>query len=237
MDPQTLVNVLVEISELEDLLLKASQTLSRNNDLTFTLDELQAEYEADAAEAALQNEGAEVTVRGLENEIRQVEALLKVKKDMLIGLVDRRQVRAVNEEISSLRSRLDRLEDKTISLLDKQDQLKSDAAESRTESREHGTKSRAKQEAMAVSNTELSQRTLHLNQELDRLISMLPPSEGRAVIRLREKLEQAVVHHQDGACLGCFNQLPQQQSIQVDKGRSIIRCSSCMRFIVHRSWR
>ena len=75
MDPQTLVNVLVEIAELEELLLTANQTLSLNNDLTFTLEELQAEYEADAAKAARQNEGAEVTVRGLENEIRQVSPL------------------------------------------------------------------------------------------------------------------------------------------------------------------
>jgi predicted nucleic acid-binding Zn-ribbon protein len=237
MEPQILVNILLEISELEDLLLEASQTLSRNSDLTFTLDELQEEYEADAAEAARKNEGTEITVRGLEKEIRQVEELLKVKRELAVGLTDRRQSRAVHDEIRTLENRLDRLEDQTINLLDKQELIKTEAEDSRNESRAHGAKSKTKQEAMAADNTVLSQRTLHINRELERLVSMLPPSESRAVIRLREKLDQAVVHHHEGACQGCFNQLPQQQAIQVDLGRAVVRCPSCMRFLVHRSWR
>ncbi len=90
---------------------------------------------------------------------------------------------------------------------------------------------------MTRDSTELAQKTLHIQNDLERLLGMLPPGENRAVIRLREKLGQAVVHHQDGACLGCFNQLPQQQAIVVEQGRIVVRCPSCMRFIVHRSWR
>ncbi len=80
-------------------------------------------------------------------------------------------------------------------------------------------------------------KTKHIQDDMGRLISMLPPTEGRAVVRLREKLDQAVVHHHEGACQGCFHQLPQQQALSVDSGRSIVRCPSCMRFLVHRSWR
>ncbi len=236
-DPKTLINILVEISEFEELLLQASQQLQHNSQLTFSLEELQAEYEADAARAARQNQGAEVTIRSLENEITQVEELLKVKKQMIIGLTDRRQVRAVTEEISTLKQRLDRLENETINLLDKQDLLKSEATESQSESRVHGTKSRAKQEAMASDSATLSRKTKHIQEDMQRLISMLPPGEGRAVIRLREKLDQAIVHHHEGACQGCFHQLPQQQALSVDGGRTIVRCPSCMRFMVHRSWR
>ncbi len=237
MDPKTLNNILVEISEFEDLLLQASQKLEHNTQLTFSLEELQAEYESDAADAARLNQGAEVTLRSLENEITQVAQLLKVKQEMLVGLTDRRQVRAVADEISQLKQRLDNLENDTIQLLDQQDLLKSDAVESQGESRTHGTNCRAKQEAMAADSAQLSQKTKHIQNDMDRLISMLPPTEGRAVIRLREKLEQAVVHHHEGACQGCFHQLPQQQAISVDGGRHIVRCPSCMRFLVHRSWR
>ncbi len=236
MDPRTLVNVLVEIAEIEDLLLKAAQSRTRNTELKFTLEELQAEYESDAAEAARQNEGSQVTVRGLEKEIRQVEELLKVKQEMLVGLVDRRQLRAVKDEITSLENRLEALEDKTINLLEEQDQLKSEAVESHSESRAHGVKSRAKMESMVEDNLELKERTGHLKQELERLLSMLPPVESRTILRLREKLDQGVVHHHDGACEGCFNQLPAQKAIQVDQGRTLVRCQSCMRYIVHRSW-
>lgn len=237
MDPKTLINILVEISEFEELLLQACQKLEHNTQLTFSLEELQAEYEADAAKAAHQNQGAEVTIRSLENEIKQVEALLKVKQQMIVGLTDSRQLRAVTDEIFQLKQRLDRLENDTIKLLDQQDLLNSEATESKCESRDHGIKSRAKQEAMATDSAQLSQKTKHIQDDMDRLISMLPPTEGRAVLRLREKLEQAVVHHHEGACQGCFHQLPQQQAISVDGGRNIVRCPSCMRFLVHRSWR
>ncbi len=237
MDPKTLINILVEISEFEVLLLQAGQKLERNTELTFSLEDLQAEYEADAAEAARQNKGAEVTIRSLENEISQVEELLKVKKQMIVGLTDRRQVRAVTDEISQLKQRVDRLEDETIDLLDKQEKLVSEASDSRNESRVHGTKSKAKQAAMASDSIDLSQQTKHIQVDLERLVSMLPPSEARILLRLRDKLDQAVVHHHEGACQGCFSQLPQQQAIVVDSGRTIVRCPSCMRFIVHRSWR
>jgi len=236
-DPKTLINILVEISEFEELLLRATQEMERNTELTFTLEELQAEYESDAAEAARVNQGAEVTIRSLENEITQVSELLKVKQQMIVGLADPRQVRAVRDEISQLKQRLDRLEDDTIKLLDKQDLLKSEATESQCESRSHGTKSRARQEAMASASVNLSQKTKHIQDDMQRLISMLPPTEGRAVIRLREKLDQAIVHHHEGACQGCFHQLPMQQAISVDGGRDMVRCPSCMRFLVHRSWR
>jgi len=236
-DPKTLINILVEISEFEELLLRANQELERNTDLTFSLEELQAEYESDAARAASRNQRAEVTIHSLENEIAQVEELLKVKQQMIVGLTDRRQVRAVTDEIRLLKQRLDRLENDTINLLDKQDLLKSEATESQCESRTHGTKSRAKQEAMASVSADLAQKTKHIQGDMQRLISMLPPAESRAVIRLREKLDQAIVHHHEGACQGCFHQLPQQQAISVDGGRTIVRCPSCMRFLVHRSWR
>ncbi len=237
MDPQTLVNVLVEIAELEELLLNATRKIEHNAELSFSLEELQAEYEADAAKAARDNEGAEVTVRGLENEIRQVSELLKVKDNQVVGLTDSRQVRAITEEISSLKKRLDRLEDQTIELLNAQDQLKSEALDSRCDSRDHGARSRARQDAMTRDSVDLAQKTQHIQNDLERLLGMLPPGENRTVIRLREKLDQAVVHHQDGACLGCFNQLPKQQAIVVEPGRTVVRCPSCMRFIVHRSWR
>ncbi len=237
MDPKILNNILVEIAEFEELLLRANQELKHNTDLTFSLEELQSEYEADAAEAASLNQGAKVTLHSLENEITQVSELLKVKEQMLVGLTDRRQVRAVNDEISGLKLRLDRLEDETISLLDKQDLLKAEATESQCESRAHGTKSLARQETMASDSMALTQKVKHIKDDVQRLISMLPPVEGRAVGRLREKLDQAVVHHHKGACQGCFHQLPLQQGIAVDSGRTIVRCPSCMRFLVHRSWR
>lgn len=236
-EPKILNNILVEISEFEELLLHANQEMERNTELTFTLGELQAEYESDAAEAAKLNSGAEVTIDSLENEITQVSELLKVKQQMIVGLTDRRQVRAVNDEISQLKQRLDRLEEDTIALLDKQDLLKSEAAESLCESRAHGTQSRAKQESMASVSADLSQKRKHIENDMERLIAMLPPTENRAVIRLREKLDMAIVHHHDGACQGCFHQLPQQQAISVDGGGVVVRCPSCMRFIVHRSWR
>lgn len=236
MEAKILVNILVEIAELEELRLKALRTRTRNDELTFSLHELQAEYEKDAADAARRNQGAELTVRGLETEIRQVSELVKVKEDLIIGVTDRRQLRALNEEISGLKRRLDRLEDETIGLLDQQDELKTESVSSASESQDHGRSSVKAQQDMAQQSAKLAEQKVHIEEELQRLQDMLPVADKRTVLRLREKLDQAVVHHHEGACQGCFNTLPRQQAISVDQGSTVVRCPSCMRYIVHRSW-
>ena len=236
METKILIELLAEIAELEQLRLDARDTIGRNDEIRFSLHELQDEYEKDAAAAAAANQGAQATVRGLDLEIRQVQELLKVKRDMEIGLTDRRQLRALHEEISGLERRLEGLEERTIEILENEEAMGSAARQSAEETAAH--KERADQEVAARGHqsAELKGRLGNIDEELARLTGMLPDAERRHVERLRGKLDRSVVHLQDGACLGCFHSLPVQQALDVDQGRALVRCPSCMRYVVHRSW-
>lgn len=237
MDAKILIELLVEIAQLEQLRIEVTSTVQRNDQIQFSLSELQAEYEKDAAQAAEANRQAKVTVRGLDREIHQVEELLKVKRRMEVGITDRRQLRALQEEIKALEQRLDNLEERTIALLEKEDALGAAARQSEGESRQQEEKTTRELEARGRESEEMSQRLENIDGELERLIGMLPDAERRHVQRLRGKLAQSVVHLQDGACLGCFNSLPRQQALDVEQGRALVRCPSCMRYVVHRSWK
>lgn len=236
MEKKVLIELLVEIAELEQLRVEAASTVQRHDEIRFSLEELQTEYEKDAAEAAEANRRAQVTVRGLEREIQQVEELLEIKRRMEVGLTDRRQLRALHEEIGNLTRRLENLEDQTIALLEKEDALGAAEQESTGESDRHGQKVAREVESRRRESQALEQRLQHIDAELARLLGMLPDAERRHVQRLRTKLDQSVVHLQDGACLGCFHCLPQQQALDVERGRALARCPSCMRYVVHRSW-
>jgi len=236
MENKILIELLVEIAELEQLRMDATNTIERNDEIRFSLRDLQDEYEKDAAEAAAANRGAQATVRGLDNEIQQVEELLKVKRDMEIGLTDRRQLRALHEEISGLEQRLQGLEERTIDILEKEEALAGAARDSVEETVRHRAKSVQEEQERGRQSTELSGRLENIDGELKRLYGMLPDAHRRHLLRLRGKLDRSVVHLQDGACLGCFNSLPVQQALDVEQGRALVRCPSCMRYVVHRNW-
>ncbi len=236
MDKKILIDILVEIAELEQLRLEATTTVQRNDEIRFSLQELQAEYEKDAAVAAEANKGAQATVRGLDREIHQVEELLKVKRDMEIGMTDRRQLRALQEEIKGLEGRLVKLEDRTIDLLEREEALGAAAAHSQADSQSRKADTEREVTNRSQQSAELKERLKNIDSELERLIGMLPEAERRHVLRLRTKLDRAVVHLDSGACLACFNALPEQQALDVDRGRALVRCPTCMRYLVHRRW-
>ena len=237
MDSKTVVNILVEIAELEDLQAQAQHTILENASRDTKLRELQAEYAADAerADAETQKKGRDFRTR--DREIREVEARLEDRRDLLVGVSDRKQHKALTDEIRSLEIRLDRLETEAIACLEEEDSRAEEADQVGRESREHGREAKASLQTMAADSVELEARIKNISLDMERLIGMLPPVEKRHVERLRQKLDQAVVFQHNGACCGCFNQLPVQEAINVERGRGIVRCPSCMRFIVHKSWR
>ena len=237
MDSQTVVNILVEIAELEDLQAQAQHTILENASRDRKLRDLQAEYVADAERADAETQEKSRDFRSRDREIHEVEARLEDRRDRLVGVSDRKQHKALTDEIRSLEIRLDRLETEAIACLEEEDSRAQESDQVGRESREHGRETKASLQTMAADSVELEARIENIKLDLERLVGMLPPVEKRHVERLRQKLDQAVVFQHNGACCGCFHQLPVQEAINVERGRAIIRCPSCMRFIVHKSWR
>ena len=99
------------------------------------------------------------------------------------------------------------------------------------------TKGKAEITRLAGEAGEAAAACEKLASELERLLHMLPEAAKRHVQRLRKNGGPAVVRVQGGACGGCFGQLPVQQGIDAEKGRTLVRCAGCARYVVHRPWR
>ncbi len=236
-DNKVLINLLAEIAVLEESLVAAEHTLSHHASRGRDLRDLQAEYEEDAALAQAGDQNANVRLRGKENEIRATETALTLKRDQTIGVSDRRQYQALQREISGLEQKLITLEDEAMALLATVEAAEDgrDVAESDRVQQE--SKGQAEIDRMQGETTAASEARDQLAADLQRLISMLPEANRRHVQRLRQNGGPAVVQVQSGACGGCFEQLPAQQGIDADKGRSLVRCAGCARYVVHRPWR
>lgn len=237
MDIQTLVNILVEIAQLEELQVQARQKIQDNQVKSHSLEELRAEYRKDEAEAVAGVQAQARTLRVIEQEIKSVEARIVDRDDRLIGVSDRRQHRALTEEISHLKLKLGQLEDEAMDLLEAEEQGQKVAEEVVQESADRRSAARSSQKEMGNESQMLAERLEHIQADLHRLLSMLPVTEKRHVERLQSKLDQSTVYLHNGACCGCFHQLPVQEAINVNRGRHLVRCPSCMRFVVHKPWK
>lgn len=237
MDSRTVINILVEIAELEELRLQAHQTIRRNARREKDLRELQAEYETDAELADSESLRTGRDFRARDREIRQVEVRLAERRDMIVGVTDRRQHRALSEEISALEKKLDRLETEAIAFLEEEDSRVEAAGQARQESTTRAAQTDETLRTMGQESGKMTARVENIDLDLRRLIGMLPGADRRHVELLRRKLDQSVVFLHNGACRGCFHQLPVQEAINVERGRSVVRCPSCMRYIVHHSWK
>jgi len=156
------------------------------------------------------------------------------KRDRRVGLTDRRQHRALGMEITALEKKLEELELAALAALEASEEGDREAGEARRAAKRVADRTPAPDPA---ADHRTAAAAVELQQEIERLVSLLPPDIGRHVARLRQRGDRAVVWVDEGVCTGCFAQLPAQQGIAAKLGRVLVRCASCSRFVVHRPWR
>ncbi len=236
MDPEVMLNLMVELAGLEEELVDARATLTHHTRRDRHLRELQTEYEADAVQAEAEGRDMAVTLRGAEGRIRDIEAALVHKRDQVIGISDRRQYKALQTEIKALEAEMDRLETQAIELMDDvgdQDRQTGEAKGERDAQVDRGTKEIVRMDEETARAKAAEQEIV---SEIERLTGLLPDRISRHVIRLRTQYPQAVVRVQAGACGGCFSVFPAQQGLDAEQGKALVKCPSCARFVVHKSW-
>jgi predicted nucleic acid-binding Zn-ribbon protein len=231
-----MLNLMVELAGLEEELVDARATLTHHTRRDRHLRELQSEYEADALQAEAEGRDMAVTLRGAEGRIRDIEVALVHKRDQVIGISDRRQYKALQTEIKALESEMDRLETQAIELMDDvgdQDLETGEAQGERDAQVDRGTKEIVRMDEETARAKAAEQEIV---SEIERLTGLLPDRISRHVIRLRTQYPQAVVRVQAGACGGCFSVFPAQQGLDAEQGKTLVKCPSCARFVVHKSW-
>lgn len=231
-----MLNLMVELAGLEEELADAKATLTHHTKRDQHLRQLQEEYEADAAQAEAKGRDAAATLRGTEGRIQDIDQTLARKRDQVIGISDRRQYKALQAEIKALETELDRLETGAIELMDdvrSKDRQTGQAKGERDSQADRGSVELAR---MGEETIRAQAAEQELASEIERLTGLLPDKIARHVVRLRTQYPQTVVRVQAGACGGCFSLLPAQQGIDAEQGRALVRCPSCARYVVHKSW-
>ena len=237
LDDKVLINLLAELAGCEEELAAAEYAITRRAARERDLGELQAEYEADAARARDEDRDVNERLRSTESAIRSGEAELAAKQDELVGLADRRQYQARQKEIEILQAKLARLEEEAFALLDAVEAAEHGSGTAEADRSRQAQRGEREREGLVGQAERATSAIGAISEEVDRLVHMLPEAVKRQVLRLRSDGGRAVVRVENGACGGCFAQLPAQQGIDADKGRAVVRCASCARYVVHRPWR
>lgn len=237
MDPAVLLNLMVEMAGLEEELVVARVTLDHHGQRDKHLRELQDEYVSDAVEAESAGRNAAVSLRRTEKEMREAETALGKKRVQVNRLTEPRQIEALQGEIQSLEGEIDRLETMGLELLDEVRRMAGDTGQALAQREVQEERGSAEIQKMVAESKLARAAEEELVSEIERLTSLLPENVRRHVGRLQAQYGQAVVRVQSGACGGCYGQLPLQQGIDAEQGKTLVRCASCARFIVRKSWK
>jgi len=236
LDDSVLLNLLVEFADVEERMLAAEfaqeHRLSRGRDLS----DLAAEYAEEAAEAVRNDQSANAQLKGKELEIKGVEAALARKSEQIVGIIDRRQLRGLKDEMSALEKRLGVMENEAMALLIAVEEAEADRRESASDSGRVAQRGQTELAKLDQPADRADSVLPHLQIELDRLLSMMPEATKRHLMRLRKNGETAVARVESGVCGGCFSRLTPQQGAAAEGGRGLVKCTSCARFVVHHQW-
>ena len=156
----------------------------------------------------------------------------------MIGVTDRRQYRALQEEITALEAELDRLETEAWNSWTRSETSGRGCRRRRRDERDRQTAAETAELAeMAAETAQAQAADEEIAGEIERLIGHAAGADGRHVARLRAQYDRAVVRVQDGACGGCFGQLPAQQGIDAAQGRAAGPLPVLRPYVVRKSWK
>ena len=236
MEPAVLINLMVELADLEEKLMTARAQADHHSRRDGHLAELQAEYNEDVSASAGEEKSAAARLRAAEGDIRVAEAALARKKDQVVGVSDRKQYRAIMAEIAVLETEINRCEDHALELLNTLESTGEKVIQARDDRDRQLVKGTAERDHLTAEGTAAAAMAGDLEKEIDRLEALLPVAIARHYARLRQQYPTGTVRVQDRACGGCFGQLPPQQALDAARGKALVRCPSCARFVVRHSW-
>ncbi|MFN2370776.1 MAG: zinc ribbon domain-containing protein [Candidatus Krumholzibacteriia bacterium] len=237
MEASIVIDVLVEFARREQELTEVLAAAARHRKEARDRQELLVELADDAALAGGALDEAEAAYRRRERDLRDLEARLADRRGRQVGVADRRQHRALAEEIAQLEARIDQLENEAIAGLDEASTRRSAAEAARSDEADLAARDLAAHADLAAGVARAEAALAEIRAELERLQRMLPPDVARHVARLRGRDGHAVAWVEQGACTGCFAQLPPQDGIAADQGRRLVKCASCARYVVRKPWR
>lgn len=227
MEIKVVYAILAELAALEAQLASARSARDRHLRRDDHLGALARELSADAGDAGRAVAEAGEALRRLERELRDVEQAAVERRARVAQVADERQAVAVRAELQALEHRRDALEAEALGLLGALETAEAAAGEARQDAALQQARSRAELQKLSEAADRGAAALAAGEQELERLLGMLPGDLSRHLRRLYGRGLPGVAEIRDGACGGCFGQLPTSLAGEVAGRRSIVRCSGC----------
>ena len=231
-DIKVVYATLAEVAALEERLAAAREARDRHLRRDDHLGALGRELVADAGAAHKAMEQAGDALRRLDRELHDVEQDAAARRERLAGVADARQAVAVRRELEALERRRQALEAEALGLLGALEAAEAAAgvADADAERQEARTRSELAKLAQAA---ERGAAALAAGEEaMARLLALLPDDLARHLRRLQGRDGSGVAFVRGGACGGCGERLPAAQAAEVERRRSLVRCTGCGRLVI-----
>ena len=200
--------VLAQVAALEERLAAARDARDRHTRRDDHLGELGRELADDAGAAHLAVEAATAALRRLDRELAEVALAAASRRERLVAVADVRQAVAVRAELEALERRREALEAEALGLLGTLEEAEAAAGEADDDTGRQEARSRTELGALAQAADRGAAALAAGEQEMIRLLALLPDDIARHLRRLQGRDGQGVAALQNGACGGCFEHLP-----------------------------
>ena len=191
--------------------------------------------EKELKELESNNEEKQKRIIDIEKEIRHYERKIEgmntqmVKyKDQLYLVKTNKEYDSLNHEIDHLKTNISEFETQVLNLIEEKEKLEDlgKINSSKIEAIIESLSSNKKKLKSAMDKTQNEQEELEKNR--GNLLKDIEPIKLDAYERIRKSREGVgMVSISDGACGGCYSQLPPQTVIEIKQSIDIITCPSC----------
>ncbi len=233
-------------------MIKSIEILIKMQKIDSRIKELQKKIEILPKKLSKLEENVKITTQDLnksenalkENLIEQNNKKLSIQqnndkiakfKNQLLQIKNNKEYKALNSEITFLEKENEKIDDETLELMLKADEIKAEIERNK--------------QAKKAAETELNKNKDKLNNEIAQVESQikllkdkrkeiaqgLDRTTLKRYVRIIKAKDVAVVHCEKNACGGCGFKLRPQLLIDIKKGDKIYSCENCGRIIVSKS--
>ena len=233
MDPQTVVHWLGNLARYEAERAQALHAARRAGRRRRLLAELLAEAEADVAAEQDGGEGAR-RLRLMEAELADLRSRRERLETQRQQVKDNKTYRALSQEISGLAGRIDAAETELLREMERVEGRRGERASQEDELADQRRRIGEERAGLQRVEERAAAEAAALEREIAICLEQVPRDVRARLERLREGLPQPVAFLDGAACGGCHAQFPAQKALEIEKGRTVVRCQACGRYVVPR---
>lgn len=170
----------------------------------------------------------------IEDELELLDSKIKHEDGKLYSgtIANPKELKGIQQEVVLLRTKKDKIETELLELLDRVDNMNSEADESESRVRELTEAVKKAEKKYQKVAKEIEEKVQDLKGKKEVLNAKTAPSLITLYESIRKKKKQAAVVIADGVCQGCFVELPAEEVDKMLGSDELWRCPQCRRILL-----